>query len=1378
MRNVLRHVGRFALGAVLALLWVTPAEAQWADNARSQCLSVDNTTGAPDYCPPAAGFNLFGNADYAAVGFRMSGNFQFATTNEGPCERPANLSGSNGVVFCMYVNKPGRGFLFSWFQLGLISGVPPSEWRKIKKVAPEAANATGDGYAVMWGNLIGGLIIETGPADGTLGKLFSGVQSTSDGSCLDNSSFSLNGSMPAGIPVLASSDCPPSWPSSGFDGARNINIEGWQDYKAIAGPNFNWDYWRVPNQFIETKPVGSYSTYYVLSDYYKEQRARFGGAVPGGSGAPVIQGYPVGLEWRAEAWKFGLPSVQSTVFYRLTVVNKTADVWGTGIDYDSLYLGLTTGTGGSPQNYANYYEPWSGRGIFMQSGVNPNCNGAPVVTGATQGCTTGTNAGFGRGATGITMLKSPIGDLRNKQFSDPTSPFYDPSHPNAGDTITFNHGHQCGFGGCTAETFNVSDKRAFGMLASIENLVLDGRNPATIAARSYWRTFRSNNFPAQTGKFNKYVPGPGAVLAPGPTWDWNKDGVPDTLFLDSCDEDGCVTTFADTSPSGHVNGYGNIGGIFGVGPIKLKAGDTTAFWFSISGQSDSISLISELDAALDLYQTFFFGPEAPPATHIVSTTVRAASQADITDPSRLVGQNSSISIFFGEESERWVDPFLLKFADDMEAAPAGTPLGDLRDINAQQQRLIIRIDTVATTPVLITDTTFQTLPGRDLVAEIRAAAADNLAGLEIYKSCDGGANFTADGDCDGDPAVDERGTPIGVGWRAYSLIDRAPGADIPNVFTDNTVFPGKSHLYAILAKSRGLKLQVLTATGGLDTLVVAPQLANPLSRATSDVNVVSVYVPVGQQAGYRPPQLSITGTIGNVTVPVTVGFTRNVTAGGYRAAFGNRITVTTVRDAATGAVDSAWVLVEDTVKAAGPGNTPVSAVLRTAQYGTNDPTGIPFAGTPSSTATSGDTTVTVFRAVGFVLVNEAGQPFFATALLTGSAATPTGLFARNDFPGFTVGFDNRLEGTFATGSEQQLTAAGDTVNRTNVNLFYVQWQQGSSAARSGGRGAYTVTWTSDPFGLTRGLRLNLTNPAATAAELDAALRSRPLGTTGLTDAATAALVGTPQADLVPMRFPFTVRNTTFGRDVRIAVTSRLNNTMVLGSGNDTARVAIPPAEWVAGDVMFFIEDVTRDSVVVVGTDTLVVLDAGGQPIPVIRPEITFTAVLGCDARPQYNPATVAQPAPYVPTEAGAVTTFEYYNGATGRSEIAFALTAPVTGSAITSVTADDLARIRVVPNPFVVFSQYQTNITESRIMWAGVPPSGTLRVYTVSGQFVQQITWTQADLNETGDLAWNLRTREGTELASGLYLWVLTTDVGGATQNARGKFVVIRGTTR
>jgi hypothetical protein len=93
-----------------------------------------------------------------------------------------------------------------------------------------------------------------------------------------------------------------------------------------------------------------------------------------------------------------------------------------------------------------------------------------------------------------------------------------------------------------------------------------------------------------------------------------------------------------------------------------------------------------------------------------------------------------------------------------------------------------------------------------------------------------------------------------------------------------------------------------------------------------------------------------------------------------------------------------------------------------------------------------------------------------------------------------------------------------------------------------------------------------------------------------------------------------------------------------------------------------------------------------------------------------------------------------------------------------------------------MFSRYSTDANVDRIVFTHVPPQGVLRVFTATGQFVQQIRWTPDDLNGRGDLRFNLRTKEGLEMAAGLYLFVLTAEDenGGEIGTAKGKFVLIK----
>jgi hypothetical protein len=361
-----------------------------------------------------------------------------------------------------------------------------------------------------------------------------------------------------------------------------------------------------------------------------------------------------------------------------------------------------------------------------------------------------------------------------------------------------------------------------------------------------------------------------------------------------------------------------------------------------------------------------------------------------------------------------------------------------------------------------------------------------------------------------------------------------------------------------------------------------------------------------------------------------------------------------------------------------------------------------------------------------------------------------------------------------------------------VNGFMVQWAEGSSTRTTqaagtalnfnSGAGRYEADWLADPFGTETGFVLNQTNPTATQNQVVASLVARAVGQTGLVDTTTSRLTGVPIEDLVAVKLPFTLKNVTLNHPVQVAMARRLNNTILLGTGADTVRVTVPADQWVPGDALFFIENLQTDSVTPKGT----YLDASNQPVQVSgRPTLTFNpAILGCNSpRLSCNPVPQASPGAtgYDPMYSGDRTQWEYWAGFRPDSRFAFSVVAPVTGTAISAVTDSALALIRVVPNPFIVFSQYQgTDAGNSRIAFTGLPGQGTLRIYTIAGQFVQQINWTQADLAGNGDLLYDLHSREGLDIATGLYLWVVTApsnpnDATSAPLTARGKFVVIRG---
>ena len=150
----------------------------------------------------------------------------------------------------------------------------------------------------------------------------------------------------------------------------------------------------------------------------------------------------------------------------------------------------------------------------------------------------------GHHGSGYPHIPVFTGDTRNKLFTTVGSPYFNPTHPNAGDTITYNHSHYGGFGNWNVQR---STRAAFGMVSSTEENYLDGRTPADLGVATYLSNFQPEVFngvlPDVAGaKFNKFVPGAQTNPATGRAygkWDYNHDGVQDTISVAGCGRQGC-----------------------------------------------------------------------------------------------------------------------------------------------------------------------------------------------------------------------------------------------------------------------------------------------------------------------------------------------------------------------------------------------------------------------------------------------------------------------------------------------------------------------------------------------------------------------------------------------------------------------------------------------------------------------------------------------------------------------------------------------------------------------------------------------------------------------------------------------------------------------
>ncbi len=102
------------------------------------------------------------------------------------------------------------------------------------------------------------------------------------------------------------------------------------------------------------------------------------------------------------------------------------------------------------------------------------------------------------------------------------------------------------------------------------------------------------------------------------------------------------------------------------------------------------------------------------------------------------------------------------------------------------------------------------------------------------------------------------------------------------------------------------------------------------------------------------------------------------------------------------------------------------------------------------------------------------------------------------------------------------------------------------------------------------------------------------------------------------------------------------------------------------------------------------------------------------------------------------------------------------------VQKEELRKVRVVPNPYIVSAEWDRNPHIRHIQFRNLPNECTIRIFTLTGDKVV----TLHHKNETqGWEFWNMQTYNGQEIAYGLYLYVVETP-DGATQ--MGKFAVIK----
>lgn len=112
-----------------------------------------------------------------------------------------------------------------------------------------------------------------------------------------------------------------------------------------------------------------------------------------------------------------------------------------------------------------------------------------------------------------------------------------------------------------------------------------------------------------------------------------------------------------------------------------------------------------------------------------------------------------------------------------------------------------------------------------------------------------------------------------------------------------------------------------------------------------------------------------------------------------------------------------------------------------------------------------------------------------------------------------------------------------------------------------------------------------------------------------------------------------------------------------------------------------------------------------------------------------------------------------------------------------SLASTEMSKIKVVPNPYVVTNLFEpapSTGLQGRgpriIMFNGLPQQCKIYIYTSSGDLVRTLEHNATVLN--GSEKWDLRTREGLEVAYGVYFYVVEAD--GVSEKKTGKIAIIK----
>ncbi len=106
-----------------------------------------------------------------------------------------------------------------------------------------------------------------------------------------------------------------------------------------------------------------------------------------------------------------------------------------------------------------------------------------------------------------------------------------------------------------------------------------------------------------------------------------------------------------------------------------------------------------------------------------------------------------------------------------------------------------------------------------------------------------------------------------------------------------------------------------------------------------------------------------------------------------------------------------------------------------------------------------------------------------------------------------------------------------------------------------------------------------------------------------------------------------------------------------------------------------------------------------------------------------------------------------------------------------------LGDIKVVPNPYVVTNKFERPLPpqirgrgERVINFINVPPRSKIHIYTSAGQHIRSLE-SDGDIFD-GSVSWDVRTKEGLDVAFGVYFYVI--EIEGTSDTKTGKIAIIK----